>query len=81
MSRECRVNNLFLYAIVVLIWGSTWAAIPFQLGVVDHEHPNVAGAMQAIEFRNDAVAGTTARLHEDQQHLSAGISLKGEVPA
>ena len=26
-----------LYAIVVLIWGSTWAAIPFQLGVVAEE--------------------------------------------
>jgi drug/metabolite transporter (DMT)-like permease len=28
---------LILYAIVVLIWGSTWAAIPFQLGVVAEE--------------------------------------------
>ena len=37
MSREFRVNNLFLYAIVVLIWGSTWAAIPYQLGVVAAE--------------------------------------------
>lgn len=27
----------FLYASVVLIWGSTWAAIPFQLGVVAEE--------------------------------------------
>jgi drug/metabolite transporter (DMT)-like permease len=26
-----------LYAIVVLIWGSTWAAIPYQLGVVAEE--------------------------------------------
>ena len=23
-----------LYAAVVLIWGTTWSAIPFQLGVV-----------------------------------------------
>ena len=37
MPREFRVNNLALYAIVVLIWGSTWAAIPYQLGVVDAE--------------------------------------------
>jgi len=37
VSREFRINNLFLYAIVVLIWGSTWAAIPYQLGVVDAE--------------------------------------------
>ena len=28
---------LILYAIVVLIWGSTWAAIPYQLGVVAEE--------------------------------------------
>lgn len=26
-----------LYAIVVLIWGSTWAAIPFQFGIVAEE--------------------------------------------
>ena len=26
-----------LYALVVLIWGSTWAAIPYQLGVVAEE--------------------------------------------
>ena len=26
-----------LYAAVVLIWGSTWAAIPYQLGVVAAE--------------------------------------------
>ena len=28
---------LVLYATVVLIWGSTWAAIPYQLGVVAEE--------------------------------------------
>lgn len=28
---------LLLYAVVVLIWGSTWAAIPFQLGTVAEE--------------------------------------------
>ena len=28
---------VFLYAAVVLIWGSTWAAIPYQLGVVAEE--------------------------------------------
>ena len=28
---------LLLYAAVVLIWGSTWAAIPFQLGTVAEE--------------------------------------------
>lgn len=28
---------LLLYATVVLIWGSTWVAIPFQLGTVAEE--------------------------------------------
>ena len=29
------MQNFLLYASVVLIWGTTWAAIPFQLGEVD----------------------------------------------
>jgi drug/metabolite transporter (DMT)-like permease len=29
------MENLFLYAITVLIWGSTWLVITFQLGEVD----------------------------------------------
>ena len=28
---------VFLYATAVLIWGTTWAAIPYQLGVVAEE--------------------------------------------
>ena len=31
------LSNLFLYAVAVLIWGSTWFAIEFQLGVVAPE--------------------------------------------
>jgi drug/metabolite transporter (DMT)-like permease len=31
------VENTFLYVITVLIWGSTWLAIKFQLGVVPPE--------------------------------------------
>ena len=31
------VNNTFLYLVTVLIWGSTWLAIEFQLGVVEPE--------------------------------------------
>lgn len=31
------MNNLFLYLVTVLIWGSTWLAIEFQLGVVEPE--------------------------------------------
>jgi len=29
------LNNLILYSLTVLIWGSTWIAIKYQLGVVD----------------------------------------------
>ena len=31
------MNNAFLYLVTVLIWGSTWLAIEFQLGVVAPE--------------------------------------------
>ena len=31
------MSNLFLYIVTVLIWGSTWFAIEFQLGVVAPE--------------------------------------------
>jgi len=31
------MNNTFLYAVTVLVWGSTWLAIEFQLGVVEPE--------------------------------------------
>lgn len=31
------MNNLSLYCVTVLIWGSTWLAIKFQLGVVSPE--------------------------------------------
>jgi drug/metabolite transporter (DMT)-like permease len=31
------MHVLFLYAVVVLIWGSTWGAIPFQFGIVAEE--------------------------------------------
>lgn len=34
-GRETVVKNLALYAITVLIWGSTWLVITFQLGEVD----------------------------------------------
>jgi drug/metabolite transporter (DMT)-like permease len=32
-----RLSNAFLYVVAVLIWGSTWLAIEFQLGVVAPE--------------------------------------------
>ena len=32
--RHVRLNDLHLYAATVLIWGSTWLAIKFQLGTV-----------------------------------------------
>jgi len=31
------LNNAFLYVVAVLIWGSTWLAIEFQLGTVEPE--------------------------------------------
>jgi drug/metabolite transporter (DMT)-like permease len=31
------MNNAFLYGVTVLIWGSTWLAIEYQLGVVEPE--------------------------------------------
>ena len=31
------MNNALLYAITVLVWGSTWLAIEYQLGVVEPE--------------------------------------------
>ena len=31
------MSNLLLYIITVVIWGSTWLAIEFQLGVVEPE--------------------------------------------
>ena len=31
------MNNTLLYIVTVLIWGSTWLAIEYQLGVVEHE--------------------------------------------
>ena len=31
------MNNVFLYLVTVLVWGSTWMAIEFQLGVVAPE--------------------------------------------
>jgi drug/metabolite transporter (DMT)-like permease len=34
-NRETGMKNLILFSIPALIWGSTWLAIKFQLGVVD----------------------------------------------
>ena len=31
------MNNVFLYVVTVLVWGSTWMAIEFQLGEVEPE--------------------------------------------
>lgn len=31
-------STLFLYIFSVIVWGSTWFAIEYQLGVVPHEH-------------------------------------------
>lgn len=34
-------QNTFLYVLTVLIWGSTWLAIEFQLGVVPPSFPSL----------------------------------------
>jgi hypothetical protein len=34
---EVLMSNLALYLISVLVWGSTWFAIEFQLGTVEPE--------------------------------------------
>lgn len=36
-KRVCVMNNITLYAITVIIWGSTWIAITYQLGTVAPE--------------------------------------------
>ena len=45
------MSNLALYLITVLVWGSTWFAIEFQLGIVEPEVSVVyryAGASLAV---------------------------------
>lgn len=37
IREQVKMSNLLLYVITVLIWGSTWFAIEFQLGVVEPE--------------------------------------------
>ena len=44
------MNNSILYVITVLIWGSTWLAIEYQLGVVEPE--------VSIAYRYAAAAGS-----------------------
>lgn len=36
-TRDQQSQAAFLYAAIVLVWGSTWAVIPYQLGVVAEE--------------------------------------------
>ena len=37
--------NIFFYAMTIMIWGSTWLAIKFQLGVID---PSVSVAYRFV---------------------------------
>lgn len=59
-----RVPTALIYAIVVLIWGTTWYAIKFQLGVVAPEISLVYrfGLAAVIVFIYARVTGATLRL-------------------
>ena len=59
-----RVPTPHIYAIVVLIWGTTWYAIKFQLGVVAPEISLVYrfGLAAFIVFAYAAATGSTLKL-------------------
>ena len=70
---------LILYAIVVLIWGSTWGAIPFQFGVVAEE-VSVAyrfGIGTAVLYLYAILAGKEIRLplHQYPMVILQGLLL------
>jgi len=54
IERASSLNNSFLFGVSVLIWGSTWFTIEFQLGVVEPEvsivYRYIAAALSAIAF-------------------------------
>ena len=67
------MNNLALYSITVLVWGSTWLLINFQLGTVAPEVSVVYryAIAAALLFAWSGVRGLRLRLH--RYLLSAGI--------
>lgn len=75
------MNNIVLYALTVLIWGSTFFAIEFQLGVVAPEVSVVYrfATASAILFGWSALRGLKLRfaLHEHVRFVLLGILLFG----
>ena len=61
------MSNTFLYAITVLVWGSTWLAIEYQLGVVEPE---------VSIFYRYVVASVTLFLWSKYKKLSIVVNLK-----
>ena len=59
-----RVPTPLIYAIVVLIWGTTWYAIKFQLGVVAPE-------ISLVYRFGLAAAGASASSHRPPQRETA----------
>ena len=58
------MNNTTLYALTVLIWGSTWFAIEFQLGTVAPEVSLVYRYGAGIQ----APSVVTAFLEGEEEH-------------
>ena len=77
------MSNLALYLITVLVWGSTWLAIEFQLGVVEPEvsalhrgfryMPSTDGPRACASCMWSKVAALRSHLH------SRGSSRDGQV--
>jgi drug/metabolite transporter (DMT)-like permease len=68
------VATPFIYAVVVLIWGTTWFTIKFQLGVVEPEISLVYrfGLAAACVFAFARVAGVSLRL-SPRNHVMVAI--------
>ena len=71
------MNNLLLYAITVLIWGSTWFAIEFQLGVVEPEVSIVYryGAASVLLFAWARIRGLKLRFGRVEHAWFAALGL------
>ena len=62
------MSNTFLYIVTVLIWGSTWLAIEYQLGVVEPDDL----AQMAVYLASPAAARLTGQAISINGGISAG---------
>ena len=72
------MSNALLYIVTVLVWGSTWLAIEFQLGVVEPEVSIVyryAGASLLL-FAWSRIRGLRLQLR-----LRLWVRLRSQIPA